>query len=227
MKQAEPITLKKYTLEEISQRLEANQREVFLNTFKELTKDDRQIRVYADGCFDMFHLGHARLFQQIKNMYPKVYLIIGICSDKDIMHNKGSTVMNDYERIESVKNCKFVDDVIFPAPWTPTIEFIEKNKIDFIAHDTIPYPTKDYDDCYAAFKKQGRFLPTLRTEGISTSDLLIRILKDRQQHYEKILKKGTKKEEINMGNLEYIYIQTKGVLKVLKNCLKDDREVGH
>jgi len=67
----------------------------------------------------------------------------------------------------------------------------------------------------------------LRTEGISTSDILVRILKDRQDHYEKMLKKGTKKEEMNLSNLEYIYIQTKGVLKVLKNCLKDDKKVDH
>lgn len=87
--------------------------------------------------------------------------------------------MFDDERKESVRNCKFVDEVYFPAPWSPTVSFIEKLKIDFVAHDTIPYPTPDFEDCYLDFKLKGMFLPTLRTEGISTSDLLVRILKDR------------------------------------------------
>ena len=133
--------------------------------------------------------------------------------------------MSNEERLESVKNCKHVDEVYFPGPWSPSIEFLDKINADFIAHDTIPYPTPEYEDCYSAFKTVGRFIPTLRTEGISTSDLLIRILKDWQNHYEKILKKGVKKEEINLGNLEYVIIQTKGVMKLLKNCLKDDRKV--
>ena len=37
---------------------------------------------------------------------------------------------------------------------------MNKLKFDFIAHDTIPYPTPDYDDCYKEMKEVGRFLPT-------------------------------------------------------------------
>lgn len=29
--------------------------------------------------------------------------------------------MNETERIESVKHCKWVDEIYFPAPWTPNI----------------------------------------------------------------------------------------------------------
>lgn len=132
--------------------------------------------------------------------------------------------MNDQERIESVKHCKWVDEIYFPAPWSPTLQFLDSIKADFIAHDIFPYPTSSFEDCYAEFKNSGRFLPTLRTEGVSTSSILTRILKERQQFYEKNLKSGVTREELNLSYLEYLYIQIRGVVEVMNKCIKDAKE---
>lgn len=53
---------------------------------------------------------------------------------------------------------------------------ISQHKIDYVAHDADPYGSAGFDDVYAFCKLQGKFLPTRRTPGISTSDLLARLV---------------------------------------------------
>lgn len=87
--------------------------------------------------------------------------------------------MDETIRRGSVRSCKFVDELLFPAPWFPTVEFLDKENCDFTAHDALPYISEGVEDCYLASKKAGRFLPTLRTKGMSTTDILTQILRDR------------------------------------------------
>jgi len=208
------------TMDELAERLAPEHRDVFKQNFTKMTKEGKQIVVYADGCFDMFHLGHARQLEQIKKVHPNVKLIVGVCCDSDIYKYKGHMIMSEQERTETVKHCKWVDDVIFPAPWCPTIEFMDANGIDFISHDTIPYDMPGVTDVYEPMKKAGRFIATLRTEGISTSDLLTRILKDREEYYERNLKKGISRKQMNLNYAHYAFIQMKGVMHNMQKCLK-------
>ena len=211
---------KQPTLEDLTSRMAPSHREIFKINFIKKTKNGEQIVVYADGCYDMFHLGHARQLEQIKSIYPKTKLVVGVCSDSDIMKYKGHMIMNEKERVETVKHCRWVDDLIFPAPWCPTLEFMDSHGIDFIAHDNIAYDVPGISDVYEPMKKVGRFIPTLRTEGISTSDLLTRILKDREGYYERNLKKGISRKQMNINYPHYAFIQMKGVMHNLQKCLK-------
>ena len=58
-----------------------------------------------------------------------------------------------------------MDEIVRDAPWSVTEEFLTTNKIDFVAHDDIPYTSEDTDDVYAYIKSKGMFLTTSRTEG--------------------------------------------------------------
>jgi len=44
--------------------------------------------------------------------------------------NKGKTVMNEDERYDGVRHCRYVDEVVKDAPWVLDNEFLEKHKVN-------------------------------------------------------------------------------------------------
>jgi cytidyltransferase-like protein len=46
--------------------------------------------VFTNGCFDMFHAGHAHMLKSIKRSAPlDAKLVVGINSDESVRANKG------------------------------------------------------------------------------------------------------------------------------------------
>ena len=161
------------------------------------------LRIYCDGVFDLTHLGHFRALEQARSAASaaaaaagcggaRVHLTVGLCSDEDVAAFKGAApILTAAERAEGMRACRWVDAVL-AAPWTPTPEFLDAHGLDAIAHDDAPYPDASgaAADCYAAVKAAGRFLPTQRTQGVSTSDLIARVLKRRDELIAQCLARG-------------------------------------
>ncbi|KAF9330349.1 hypothetical protein BGZ91_000180 [Linnemannia elongata] len=124
---------------------------------------------------------------------------MGLCDDQMTHSRKGKTVMTDKERYESVRHCKWVDEVVESAPWVVDQAFLDKHKIDYVAHDDIPYKSVDSDDVYAFVKNQGCFLPTQRTDGVSTSDLITRIIFDYDKYLRRNLERGIDRKDLGIG----------------------------
>lgn len=174
---------------------------------KEGTDPSNPVRIYTDGIFDCFHYGHAKVLEQCKKIFPYVHLVVGVCSDEDTIREKGKPIMTVEERAECVRHCKWADEVVINSPWVITIDFLKKHKCKYVAHDPEPYPYNDIPDVYGVFKEAGMFIATKRTEGISTTDIIFRILKDYNLYVERSVKKGAKPEDINISKGMYFKVK--------------------
>ncbi|CAG0895191.1 unnamed protein product, partial [Cyprideis torosa] len=135
---------------------------------------DKSVRVWVDGCYDMVHFGHANFLRQAKSLGD--YLIVGVHSDEDVAMHKGPPVFNEQERYRMVRGIKWVDEVVEGAPYVTTIETLDKYNCDFCVHGDDITVTCDGNDTYEIVKREGRYKEVPRTQGVSTTDLVGRML---------------------------------------------------
>lgn len=153
---------------------EAEKFKAFNDSVQKQLSKTKPVRIYMDGVFDIIHSGHFNAFRQAQ--YLGDILVCGLNSDADVAKAKGKTLMDIKERSSLAGSSKWIGEVALDTPYTPTIETIDKYKCDYLAHgDDIPtneHGQTIYDDFIA--KKRLRVFQ--RTEGISTTVIIGRLL---------------------------------------------------
>lgn len=131
-------------------------------------------RIWIDGCFDFFHHGHANAILQARSVGDE--LVIGVHSDEDILQNKGPTVMNLAERSAEIAANKWATQVVENAPYVTQPEWMDRYGCKYVVHGDDITTDADGNDCYGIVREQGRLKLVKRTEGVSTTDLINRLL---------------------------------------------------
>ncbi|GAB1297175.1 CTP:phosphoethanolamine cytidylyltransferase [Apodemus speciosus] len=139
------------------------------------------VRVWCDGCYDMVHYGHSNQLRQARAMGD--YLIVGVHTDEEIAKHKGPPVFTQEERYKMVQAIKWVDEVVPAAPYVTTLETLDKHNCDFCVHGNDITLTVDGRDTYEEVKQAGRYRECKRTQGVSTTDLVGRMLLVTKAHH--------------------------------------------
>lgn len=142
------------------------------------------------GTFDLFHVGHVRIFKRLREMGDR--LIVGISTD-EFNKAKGKSSLFTYEqRVEIVGSNRYVDLVIPEYSWDQKLDDVRKYDVDLFAIG------EDWKGKFDFLSNLCEVIYLPRTENISSS-----MIKD--------LLRGTSSSQID---------QIKKALDLLSNVVK-------
>lgn len=153
-----------------------------------LPADRKVVRAFVNGCWDLLHCGHINAFRQARDVAAslvqgdgsRVVLVVGIHPNEEIRRVKGGAFVTSEEEKECMLlACKFVDDVVHGIPYdeiSPSL--LDRSDIlcDIACHGDDPVILPNGVGMYDAARRAGRYLEFRRTEGISTTHLIDRLL---------------------------------------------------
>lgn len=144
---------------------------------KEHHRRNRKI-VFTNGCFDLLHVGHIKLFEFAKTNGR--ILIVGLNSDASVRRLKGPKrpVLNQYERAYILSAIEQIDYIVVFDELTP-LKLIKTVRPDILVKGS-DY-TKDAvvgGDFVESYGGRVRLAPLV--EGISSTDIVSRITRDKK-----------------------------------------------
>lgn len=113
----------------------------------------KQIVGYISGIFDLFHIGHLNILRNCKGLCDK--LIVGVVvSEVVLQHKNKKPIIPLNERIDIVRNIKFVD-VVIPQEIVDRYEIWKKLKFDVLFVGDDWYDKKSWNEYEKKLKKVG------------------------------------------------------------------------
>ncbi|ROV99564.1 hypothetical protein VPNG_07702 [Cytospora leucostoma] len=183
----------------------------FTQLFEGPTPRPGQRLVYVDGGYDLFSSGHIEFLRLVVETeeklaaqrgwdkdYSPVYVVAGVHDDEVINHWKGINypIMNIYERGLCVLQCRYVNCVIFGAPFTPTKEYLTSwswGTPHAVYHGPTSFMPLTYDP-YTAPKELGIYqeIGEHAFQDVNAGNIVERIMSSRKQYEERQRRKGEK-----------------------------------
>ena len=136
---------------------------------------DKRI-IFADGTFDLFHLGHVRSFRNLRTLGDIV--VVAVLSDEWVKAKKGGKrpILSEEERVELVDSMRDVDYTILASKdgqRTPTSQLLKSLRPNiFVSIDPV------WEDRRSEIEALGIELQIIpRVHESSTTNLIERIRK--------------------------------------------------
>lgn len=135
------------------------------------------MRVYLDGVFDMFHVGHLKSLEAAfrvacEDSNPE--LVVGVVSDKDALSYKRLPIIDEVSRALIIESIYCVKEVIRNCPLVVTREFLRDHKIDLVVHGfASPEDREKQKEFFAPIAHKFREIPY--TPGVSTTMLIAQL----------------------------------------------------
>lgn len=128
-----------------------------------------QLRIgYMSGTFDLFHIGHLNLIRRAKHCCD--YLVVGV--HRDASHKGKETFIPLEERMDIVRNIKYVDEVILSEPEDSDVYFKGIVKYDYLFVGSDYKGTERFNRYEQLFKNTGvKIVYFPYTEGTSSTQL--------------------------------------------------------
>ena len=130
-------------------------------------EDEKTITGYTSGVYDLFHVGHLNLLKNAKGLCDK--LIVGVTSDELVSYKNKKAVIPHAERMEIVRNIKFVDAVV-PQNDMDKFKMWERLKYDvmFVGDDWFDTPKwRELDERFKSVGVKIIYFPY--TKGVSST----------------------------------------------------------
>ncbi|KAH6627080.1 hypothetical protein B0J18DRAFT_159247 [Chaetomium sp. MPI-SDFR-AT-0129] len=202
----------------------------FRELFKGIGPRQGQRVVYVDGGFDLFSSGHIEFLKLVTEAeeelarkdgwyseqavnerkgkgadYGPVFVVAGVHDDEVINQWKGVNypIMNIYERGLCVLQCRYVNAVVFGAPFTPTKSYLT----------TLPWGTPD-----AVYHGPTSFMPS--TEDVYADPKALGIYREIGHH---------EFEDVNAGTIVQRIMQSRDLYEARQKAkgMKADLEAAH
>lgn len=124
---------------------------------------------YTAGVYDLFHIGHLNLFKNAKGMCDK--LIVGVTVDELVQYKGKNPVIPFVDRIEIVRNIKFVDAVVAQENMDK-LDMCKKLKANVLFVGDDWYNTEKWNEYEKEFNDAGiKIVYFPYTKGISSTQI--------------------------------------------------------